>query len=260
MFTQRWPAASTIVLSLCLATAANAQSAQDPRAAQPERPTVATHAWTVAPRYAELETGIEWDRNLDASFAFSTPTVLKIGVARRAQLGAFGTTVAASGVSLGPGDAGLVLKYRFADHLPLLGALAVQPGIKFPTGAGDRGTHTTDASFLLISSHQIGPVALDLNAGYTRRSGDGSQAPRNATVWTVSTGFPVAGAVGLAAELFGFPATSGPAGGPGSVAVLGGPVVTIRPWAVVDAGAIVRLHGAQPHAVYAGLVYNLGKF
>jgi hypothetical protein len=256
----RHAAPAAVAFSLCLATAVEAQGVQDPRTAQPERPTVATHAWTVAPRYAELETGIEWDRNVDASFGFSTPTVLKIGVGRRAQLGAYGTTIAASGVSLGPGDAGVVLKCRIADHLPLLGAFAVQPGVKFPTGTADRGTHTTDASFLLISSHQIGPVALDLNAGYTRRSGDGSQAPRNATVWTVSTGFPLAGAVGMAAELFGFPATSGRTGAPGSVAVLGGPVVTIRPWAVIDAGAIVRLHGVQPHAIYAGLVYNLGKF
>ena len=239
---------SAIAFWLWLGTAAHAQSAPDPHAAQPERPTVATHAWTVAPRYAELETGIEWDRNIDASFGFSTPTVLKIGLGHRAQLDAFGAATAASGVGLGPGDAGIALKYRFADHLPLLGAFAVQPGIKFPSGRGEHGTHTTDASFLVISSHQIGPVSLDLNVGYTRRSGDGSRAPRDATVWTVSTGGPIAGAVGFAAELFGFPATSGPAGAPGSVAFLAGPVVTIRPWAVVDAGAIIRLHGVQPHA------------
>ena len=44
------------------------------------------------------------------------------------------------------------------------------------------------------------------------------------------------------------------------MAFLAGPVVGIRPWAVVDAGVIVRLRGEQPHAVYAGLVYNFGKF
>ena len=31
--------------------------AQTPRTANPERPTVATHAYTVAPGYAELEQG-----------------------------------------------------------------------------------------------------------------------------------------------------------------------------------------------------------
>jgi hypothetical protein len=141
----------------------------------------------------------------------------------------------------------------------VLGAFAVLPGIKFPTGRADRGTSTTDASFLLISSHRIGPVALDINAGYTRRSGNGARAPRSATVWTVSTGGPIAGAVGFAAEIFGFPATSGPTGAGGSLAVLAGPVITIRPWAVVDVGAIVRLRGEQPHALYGGLVYNFGK-
>src|SRR5580765_8235400 len=97
---------------------ARAQDAADPRAAQPERPTVATHAWTVAPGYAELETGVEWDRNRDSSYGFSTPSVLKIGVSRRAQLGVFGGLNAGSGLSLGMGDAGVVLKYRVADDLP----------------------------------------------------------------------------------------------------------------------------------------------
>jgi len=249
-----------LIVCFRVVASVHAQTAQDPHAAQPERPTVATHAWTVAPRYAELETGIEWDHNIDGSFGFSTPTVLKIGLSPRAQLDGFGSTTAASGLSLGAGDAGLALKYRFADHLPVLGAFAVQPTIKFPTGPGDHGTHTTDVSLLAISSREIGPIALDINAGYTRRSGDGSLAPRNATVWTISTGGPIAGAVGFAAELFGFPATSGPAGGPGSVAVLTGPTVTLRPWAVVDAGGIIRLRGEQPHAVYAGFVYNFGRF
>jgi hypothetical protein len=250
----------TLLASLLLPHAARAQTASDPRAAQPERPTVATHAWTVTPRYAELETGIEWDRNVDASYGFSTPSVLKVGVGRRAQFDAFGAVNSASGVALGVGDAGVALKYRLADDVPLLGAFAVQPGIKFPLGRGEHGSQTVDTSVVLISSHRVGAVSLDLNGGYTRRSGDGSGAPRNATVWTVSTGGPVAGALGFAAEVFGFHGTAGPAGGPASIAMLVGPVVTVRPWAVVDVGAIVRLHGAQPHAIYAGLVYNFGKF
>ena len=250
----------TLVLVLSLTSIAHAQDRSDPREAMPERPTVATHAWTVAPRYVELETGAEWDHNRDASFAMSTPTIVKIGVARRAQLGLQASVNAASGTSLGIGDAGIVLKYRLADRAPLLGAFAVLPGIKFPSGSGDHGTGTTDASIVLISSHSLGDVALDINAGYTRRSGDGTRAPRNATVWTISTGGPIAGLVGFAAEIFGFPATSGPAGAPGSVAVLGGPTVTLRPWVVIDAGVIIRLRGEQPHAIYGGLVYNFGKF
>ena len=112
---------------------------------------------------------------------------------------------------------------------------------------------------MLISSHKIRKMALDINAGYTRRSGDGAGVPRNATVWTVSTGGPIGGAVGFAAELFGFPGTSGPTGSPASMAVLAGPVVTLRPWAVLDVGGIVRLRGGQPRALYGGLVYNFGR-
>src|SRR5947208_10914190 len=97
---------------------AGAQDAQDPHAAMPERPTVATHAWTVAPRFVELETGVEWDRNPDSSFAFSTPSLVKIGVGPRAQLGLQASTNAASGSSLGLGDSAVVLKYRPADHVP----------------------------------------------------------------------------------------------------------------------------------------------
>jgi len=56
--------AGLLAVALSLAPIAlQGQEATDPRAVRPERPTVATHAWTVEPRYLELETGIEWDRN-----------------------------------------------------------------------------------------------------------------------------------------------------------------------------------------------------
>jgi hypothetical protein len=188
------------------------------------------------------------------------PTLVKIGLAPRVQLGLQTNLNMSTGMTLGVGDAAILLKYRVADDLPMLGAFAVLPGIKFPTGRLAHGTGTTDGSLLFISSHKIGEVALDINAGYTRRSGDGSAAPRNATVWTVSTGGPIAGPVGFAAEIFGFPSTSGPAGAPGTVGLLAGPTVTLRPWAVIDAGVIVRVRGEQPNAMYAGLVYNFGRF
>jgi hypothetical protein len=187
-------------------------------------------------------------------------TLVKIGLAPRVQLGLQAASNVSTGTSLGVGDAAILLKYRVADDLLLVGAFAVLPGIKFPTGRGAHGTGTTDGSLLFISSHKIGAVGLDINAGYTRRSGDGSVVPKDVAVWTISSGGPVHGALGFAAELFGFPATSGPAGAPGSVGVLAGPVVTVRPWAVLDAGVIVRLRGEQPNAMYADLVYNFGTF
>src|SRR5437764_1362781 len=55
-------------LMLCCAVRAEAQEPPfDPHAVQPERPTVATHAGTVAPGWSEIEAGIERDRYADGS-------------------------------------------------------------------------------------------------------------------------------------------------------------------------------------------------
>jgi hypothetical protein len=252
-----------ITLVLGLATVAGAQDQADPRVAMPERPTVATHAFTVAPRYAELETGIEWDHNEDGSYGISTPSALKIGLNPRGQFDVASTFTGGTGNTLGLGDTALTLKYRVGDRVPLLGAFAVQPGIKFPTGRSAHGSDTTDASIIFISSHHFGDVALDINIGYTRQL-DGpasglTDLARNTTVWTVSTGGTISGSLGFAAEVFGYPATAGERGTPGSAAILVGPTVTIRPWAVFDVGGIIRVRGDQPNALYSGLVYNFGK-
>ncbi len=249
-------------LLLCLLIgipAAHAQDSPDPRAVMPERPTVATHAWTVAPGYVELEAGFEWDRNSDDSHALLTPGVLKVGLAQRVQLGIAGNAIRPPQENLGMGDLSVGVKVRVLDRNPILGALAFQPTIKFPIADDIHGTGTTDVSLLLISSHRFGDVSLDLNAGYTRRSGDGSRAPRDATVWTVAGAVPLAGVLGLTAEVFGFPGTSGGAGSPGTVALLGGPVITVAPELVLDLGGILGLSGPAPDALYAGLVYNFGR-
>ncbi len=55
--------ASAGALVLFAASALRAQdSTRSPRDAQPERPTVATHAGTVARGFLEIETGVERDR------------------------------------------------------------------------------------------------------------------------------------------------------------------------------------------------------
>ncbi len=237
-----------------------AQDATDPHAVQPERPTVATHAGTVAPGWLEIEAGVEHDRfDPSVSTAF-TPTVLKFGLASHAQLGVFGSLVH-DPATTGLGDVGVDVKWRLLDDAPLFGDFAVLPAVKFPTGDASKGTGTgtTDASFLLISSHSLGPVSMDINAGYTRRSGDGSGVPKNASLWTVSFGGPAAGQLGWTAECYGYPGTGGPAGQAPIVAVLAGPTFLFRKWLAIDAGLIVPLAGPQPHALYAGAVYNVGR-
>jgi len=249
------------VLSGASVLNAQSDSAANPRAVQPERPTVATHAGTVAPGYMELEEGGEWDRWPGGERSFFAPTNLKIGFASHAQLNVLVNVIhdpRVAGKSVNVGDLTLGLKYRILDDHPILGDFAILPAVKFPTASGDVGTGTTDLSLLFISSHRFGPVAMDLNAGATRRSGDGTKAPTTATIWTASFGFPIGGAIGATAEIFGFPGTSGPAGSEGTAALLFGPTLLARDWLALDAGFITPLTGPQPHAVYAGFVLNFG--
>ncbi|MGB7211737.1 MAG: hypothetical protein WBC97_03845 [Gemmatimonadales bacterium] len=248
-------------LFLCAATAVRAQVPTDPHAVQPERPTVATHAYTVAPGWLEIEAGAEFDRYSDKSRGGSAPVLVKLGLGRRTQLDLFASATAPPGRGLGVGDAGFALKWRVIDGSRWLGDLALQPSIKFPTGASaeGRGTGTTDAGIIIISSRHLGPVELDVNFGYTRRSGDGTMAPRDATLWTASFGGPIRGRFGWVAECFGYPATSGPAGAGSVVALLAGPTLLLRPWLALDAGIIAPISGTQPSAMYLGTVYNLGR-
>src|SRR5262245_34669835 len=104
-------------LAAALALGAGTLWSQDqpnPREARPERPTVATHAWTIATGYLELESGVEWDRNPDASHALVTPTLLKIGLGSRTQLGLQGSLIHPPDASLGVGDFAVLLKRRLA--------------------------------------------------------------------------------------------------------------------------------------------------
>jgi hypothetical protein len=233
-------------------------TAIDPRQVQPERPSVATHAGTVAPGYLEIETGVETDRNVDGMHTFLVPTVAKIGLAPGAQLSLFLPVLSATGVPLGAADFSVGVKWRLVDGDGPLQRFAILPFVKFPTG-GDRGTNTTDVGLILIDSRSIGPASLDLNVGLTQHGGDGSTVPRTTTFWTASSGLPVAGPVGWQLECFGLPGTHGPAGRRPTVAILTGPTLGAWRSLALDAGVIIPLSGQQPRGVYAGLVTNLGR-
>ncbi len=260
--------ACALALSLLgspLAAQSNPQkdsAAPDPRLVQPERPTIATHAGTVARGFVELEDGGEWDKVSKEERSFFAPTNLKIGLASNAQLNILFNLIQDRLVRNGkltPSDLTVGVKYRLVDDNRVLGDFAILPAVKLPTAdEGEGGTGTTDFSLLLISSRQLGSVAMDLNVGATRRSGNGSAAPINASVWTASFGIPISGPLGAALEVFGYPGTAGPAGAKGSAAILVGPTFLLRKWLAVDAGIISPLTGPQAHAVYAGFVFNAG--
>src|ERR1043166_5755970 len=237
---------AALLILVASVSGAQTDSTSSPRAVQPERPTVATHAGTVAPGYIELEEGGEWDRSQDGTHSFFAPSNLKIGLASHAQLNVLGNVLRdprIAGPDLNVGDLTVGVKYRVLDDHPILGDFAILPAVKFPTASRDAGSGTTDLSLLFISSHKLGPVAMDLNAGATRRSGDGSKAPRTATIWTASFGFPISGPVGGTAEIFGYPRTTGAVGSDAIAALLLGPTLLVRQWLAVDAGFITPLTG-----------------
>src|SRR5437762_8267743 len=105
----------TIVSSACVsAVVASSLAAQSPRAANPERPTVATHAYTVAPGYAELEQGAR-AFGVDAlREATAWEFNLKIGVSKGVQLGVFGPGYMRTSAGTGIGDLGIALKFARA--------------------------------------------------------------------------------------------------------------------------------------------------
>ena len=234
---------------------------QDPRAVQPERPTVATHAYTVAPGYLEIEAGVQVAQPTDET-QFGAPVVAKIGIVPRLQLelqGGYARSTAPGATIAGLADVAVALKQRVLDAAPLVHDFSVQGSIKLATGAHDVGTGTTDLSLLLISSRPIGAAELDLNAGYTHRSGDGSVVPTSATLLAASLGSPIRGRVGGVAELFGYPGTGGAAGTSSQVGFLFGPTLQLAPWLVLDAGAILNVRNLGANAFYAGATYNAGR-
>ena len=255
-----------LVAAIALCGAAipiRAQDAANPRAVQPERPTVATHAHTVAPGYVELEAGLEGDRYARNERALVAPIVLKVGLASHLQLN-LGTTqftsVPAIGQGSGMGDVSIGLKWRLLDDDALLGDFAVLPTLKLATGSVDRGTGTgtQDVGITLISSRELGPVAMDLNATYTRIGSANGISAGKAALWTASFGFPVARQLGWVAEVFGVPTIDG-SGAPSSVEFLTGPTWLVSPALNLDLGLITPIHGDRPNALYAGLVWNAGR-
>ena len=251
---------AVVAAAMLPATGRAQDTARSPRDAQPERPTVATHAGTVARGFLEIESGVERDRGPgDARNAIGV-FVAKVGLARRVQLLLFTTASAPGSASLGAGDMAVGVKWRLLESNRVLGDFAVLPSLKIPTGSAENGTGTgtTDASLLVISSRDVGPVHIDLNAGWTYRNGSES-VPRDAWVWTASFGGALRGPVGWTVEWYGYPGTGGDAGSDPIVALLAGPMWTARNWLVFDVGLVVPVAGGQPRAIFGGVTYNVGQ-
>lgn len=247
----------TLVLVAAFARAAGAQAA-DPHAALPERPSVATHAATVAPGWLEVEGGIERPRD-DGRFGDTTvPLALKVGLASQAQLTVAPSLARPAGGSVALEAMNAGVKYRLTDHAPVFGAVAVLPSVTMPAGSA-RDMDEDAVGLLLISSRTLGAVSVDLNAGYTRRRGDGSRAPRHESLWAASAGGPLSGRVSWMGEVSGSPRTSGPAGRARVVNSVVGVNAAVTPFLVLDVAAFVPLAGDDAFTVMSGAVWNVGR-
>jgi hypothetical protein len=251
-------AASLAVCFLLLAPApAGAQSAP-PHAASPERPSVATHAQTVAPGWIEIEGGVERPRAEGRFGDTGLATAVKLGLSQRTQLTVAPTLSRPGAGSLALDAVSAGIKVRVLDEAPLVGVVAILPSVTIPTGDARR-TDADAASLLFIASRSLGPVSIDLNAGYTRRRGDGSVTPRHESLWAASAGGPMIGRVGWMGELSGTPRTGGPAGRSATVNGLVGVNAAISPAVVLDAATLVPLSGDDHFTLLGGAVWNVGR-
>src|SRR5258708_12263318 len=107
--------------------------AQSPRVANPERPTVATHAYPVAPGYLELEQGVRAQGSTSGRDFTSWEFNLKLGLAPSVQIAAFGTGFVRGPAGSGPGDMGVALKLCRALGRQAAGPLA--PPVPLPPAA-----------------------------------------------------------------------------------------------------------------------------
>lgn len=223
---------------------------QSPRAANPERPTVATHAYAVAPGYIEVEQGVSARGAGSLAQATSWDVNIKIGVTPHLQLALFGPLLLRTNAGHGPGDWGAALKLRTAvsDRV----AIALVPAATVATGrerAGLGAGRTLGQLIAVVSADAPGGVHADINAGPL---GIGAGRPQWLTTASFDRGF---GRWGAAGELFRVSA-----GGAGSrqAGLLGALTFAPALWVVLDGGGIVGLGSGSPEALFVGITTNLG--
>ena len=243
---------ATLLASVALVFGALPGVAQSPRAVNPERPTVATHAYAVARGYVEIEQGVAARGSASLSEATSWDVNVKIGLAPHLQLGIFGPGYARNSAGHGIGDWGLALKLRtdITDRI----VVAAVAAISFRTGKQRLGLgagRVLGQLPLVLSMN--GPLGLhaDLNAGPI---GIGAGSPQWLT--TASFGRPLGGPLGVTAELFRI---SAGAAGPRQAGLLGALLVTPVQWMAIDIGGTLGLGSGSSDVIFLGLTTNLGR-
>jgi hypothetical protein len=242
---------AAVLVSVAVTFGIAAAVAQSPRAANPERPTVATHAYAVTPGYVEIEQGISAHGASSLSEATSWDVNIKIGIAPSLQLGIFGPGYSRNGAGHGVGDWGVALKLR--TDVSNRVALAGVPAVSFPTGKEQLGLgagRVLGQLPLVLSANGPAGVHADLNAGPL---GIGAGRPQWLT--TASFSRPLSGSVGLSAELFRI---SAGAAGSRQAGLLGALTVSPVEWIVIDIGGTRGLGSGSANVIFIGLTTNLG--
>jgi hypothetical protein len=230
---------------------ATAVAAQSPRDANPERPTYATHAYAVAPGYAELEQGVSVRGIHSLGDATSWDVNLKFGLSAWMQFALFGPLYLRGPGGGGVGDLGAALKVR--GDLSRHAALALVTSITAPTGSTARGLgagRSLGSLTGVVSADLPGGIHVDINAG---PQGIGAGTPQLFTSLSSAYG---RGAAGITLEAFNF--TAG-AAGPRFAGLLGALTFRFERWAVADAGGVLHAAPSSPNQVFVGITTNLGR-
>ncbi|MBS1818453.1 MAG: hypothetical protein JSU08_11015 [Acidobacteria bacterium] len=220
---------------------------------------ISRHATKTVQGAVEVEGDIERDAFPDGSRGTQLTTTGRFRLADGIQLNLQVPALSTDGAgSLRLGDVSAGVNVQVFDDVPMFGDVFVLPMLKAPTGSLEQatGTGTTDGTVLLVSSNQFGAVGVDLSAGYTRRSGDGTNAPRRATLWSAAVDGPIRRPLGWAIELSGLPATTGPAGSGASAALTAGPTWNVHDRLAVDVAVMMPIAGDQPKALFVSAVYR----
>lgn len=239
---------------------------EPPIVVNPNRPTFATPALTTQLGVAELEFGVQHSFLHDAATAFSSPTLLKLGLAKDFEVrvstnGPLHLTHPGASSATGFADLALGAQWCFNRH-GLFGAdWAMQLTHKFTTASALRGlgSGATDTTLGLFISRDFGPNHVNINFldtwfGLPSANGGGST---HQPAGTVSVSHKLSDSWSFGGEVYGIGRTA-----------LNGRVVSnlwyvaYQPSSrlVLDTGVDVGLsHGAQRYSIFAGLTWGIGR-
>jgi len=249
---------ATGLLAAC-STAVSAQDAQIE--VNPNRPTFASPSLTTQSGVAEVELGVQRTLLRDRSTAFSTPTLLKLGLVKDFELrlssnGYLRITSPGARTASGLADVALGAQWCFVHGGPLGLDMAVQGTHKFATAGARLGSGEADNSLGLFASRDLGKTHVDLNVFETWLGQASGSLRQPAGAISVSHGFTEAWSVGV--EVYALGAYGGNAR---TVSNLWYVARKVSSRLVVDGGVDIGLsQGAQRYSVFAGLTYGIGRF